>query len=292
MSQSHSSPDLASEVLHRIEEEHVTPRPRSYYILKNVAFWVLWLISLVAGSFAVAAAWFAVANADWPFWSVTHDNALQFFFEVVPLVWLIASVLMTVLGYKNLRRTKHGYRYPLILIVCVTLAGSLLGGTLLYRIGIGRLVEEEVGRRIPLYRPLIEQRRKVWVDPSRGLLAGDVLSVDPGYHAFVLRTFDGRQWSVSADDLSDRDRAVLNQETQVRVIGVPPTTSSTNTFHSCFVFPWEIPHLHRSFFFMSGGSIMPHPFDERNGSDERSTECKGVRPYMVLKALREGEASH
>lgn len=282
---------LADKIIERIEQEGVTPKPRWRFTLLNRLFWLLWGVSILFAVAAAGAMIFALANAGWEFRAVTHDSFVAYLIDVLPLFWIAAIVLLLLLAHETVRRTKLGYRYPVKTVVGFGALGVLLGGFVLFASGLAESVEQGVGRHIPLYHPALELQRRVWMDPGRGLLAGEVVGSEAGYATFTVRTFDGVTWVVNGDDLRDRDRLFLTAHRVVRMVGVPAAGSST--FHACFVFPWKVygyppPEATRS------GFPAPPPHDAtfvRKLVGERSTECKGVRPYPVLKRMRQEESS-
>ncbi|MCK9361164.1 hypothetical protein M0Q28_02945 [Patescibacteria group bacterium] len=285
---------LADKIIDRIEQEGVVPKPRWQFSATNQFFWVIWALSLVFAAAAAAAMIFALANAGWEFRSVTHDGFFSYLVDVLPVFWIAAMLVFVLLAYENLKRTKLGYRYPVRLIVGVGVIGSLVGGAALFAGGLGENVEENVGRHIPMYRPAVEAQRRFWVNPSKGLLGGEITQADPEYATFTVRTFDGGMWVVNGDELGNRDRDYLSDKRIIRIVGVP-AIAATNTaeppvFHACMVFPWEVrghaafaPGAAPTFSVFSpsaGNQAVRIPFEQR------STLCKGVRPYDTLIRMR------
>lgn len=228
---------LADKIIERIEQEGVVPKPRWQFSVANKFFWVVWALFLVIAAAASAAMIFAVANAGWEFHSVTHDNILLYLLDVLPMFWIVAIIVSLVLAYENLKRTKLGYRYPVHLMVAVGLIGVALGGVALFASGLGENVEENVGRHIPMYRSAVDSQRRFWMNPSRGLLGGEITQADPQFMTFTVRAFDGGMWAVDGKDLATRDREYLADHRMVRMVGVPGERSP---FHACRVFPWEV----------------------------------------------------
>jgi hypothetical protein len=262
---------LADKIIERIEQEGVVPKPRWQFSMANKVFWIIWALSLVFAAAAAAAMIFAAANAGWEFRSVTHDNSFSYLMDVLPMFWIAAVIAFVFLAYENMKRTKLGYRYPVRLIVGIGVIGVMLGGAALFASGLGENVEENVGRHIPMYRPAVESQRRFWMNPSKGLLGGEITQADPQFMTFTVRAFDGGMWAVNGEDLANRDREYLAGHRMVRMIGVPlETAKKPFVFHACFVFPWEVRrHLPYSFDPPAGGV----PFEGR------SPACQGIRPF-------------
>jgi hypothetical protein len=279
---------LADKVLEQIQEQQVAPRPRWVFLLKNLAFWGLWILSLLIGAAAMAATLFVVTNAGWEFRDVTHPAFTTFLLENIPMLWIVALCLMLILGIENLRQTKIGYRYPMLLLFILNLLGSAVLGYGLFQLGAGQFVDEELGERIPFHRPILMIQEHAWNQPEQGLLSGAVTDVDANVDQFTIRTFDGNVWTVSGADMSSRSREVLLHAPFVRVIGIPQDFDATATiFHGCFIFPWEVnggqfpappPRASHDFIFRS----IPQTFSD-------DSPCAALQAVQQLRLL-EGAA--
>lgn len=237
-----TSKDLAHKVLDRIDEEHVVPRPKWQFTVKDRLFWVFWILSIVLGSLLAAALVFSFVNAGWEYRVVTHRNLFGFVMQVLPTVWIVALLGALLLAYENFRHTSRGYRVPLAAIIGISLLITALGGLLFYVSGAGRVVEEELGGRIPAYRTAMMRQKLIWTQPEQGLLAGEVLEFDKTQAMLRLRGFDGNLYLMSTSDLTDDSRAILIEQEPVRVIGVFAQRSDGPDkpyFRPCYVFPWE-----------------------------------------------------
>jgi hypothetical protein len=237
--------EIADKVLERIAEEHVTPRPRWQFTASNVTYWTLWAACTLLGAAVVAAVVFETANAGWEFRGVTHRDLFAFLFQALPMLWLILLALVLFAAFENMRHTQTGYRYPMIFVIGLSVMGSVAVGIALYAVGIGQQIDEEIGRHIPLNKPVLERQRVMWMNPTRGMLAGQVILVndlpDQQADTFLLRTFDGQDHLVSLERVGPSGRAVLQQFPLVRVVGPPMATSSgAGPFNACFVFPWVL----------------------------------------------------
>jgi hypothetical protein len=275
---------LAERVLGRITNEHLTPRPRWEFLLKNYVFWGLGALAVVFGSLAFSATLFEIQNVDWRLSPATHSDLFSFFLATAPFIWVFVLALFTLFGYLYVRRTTHGYRYPLATIMLSVVLLSLVFGTGLYLVGFGGDVEQAVGDHPPFYRPILVSERAWWLAPQKGLLGGEVANVAPDDSSFVLIDFSGQTWKVDTSDLRAPDLATIAHGGTVRIIGSP--ASSTNAlFHACFVFPWVV---------RGGPPHGPLPLPSwttsstsGEGVQEPSARCEGIRPYQQLHRVED-----
>ena len=282
--QNDSSEDLAHKVLDRIEEERVVPRPKWQFTMKNRLFWVFGVLSIILGSLLAAVLVFSFVNAGWEYRMITHQNLFGFVVQVLPTIWIAALIGALLLAYKNFRHTSRGYRVSLLSIIGLSLLVVIFGGSLLYLSGVGRLVEEEVGGRIPSYRTVMMRQKMMWSHPDQGLLAGEVLEFDQANSLLRLRGFDGNLYLLSTRDLARDSREVLVGREPVRVIGVfakPGDGPDKPYYRPCYVFPWDVREKTNNLL-----AVKCDP--ERIIEEPRSTECKGLIPYEILKTLRRG----
>ncbi|HUX80754.1 MAG TPA: hypothetical protein VMV38_00290 [Candidatus Paceibacterota bacterium] len=274
---------FAKRVLGRIADERLSPRPYWEFAFKNYFFWGVGALSVLFGALAFSALIFDIENVDWRFALVTHSNLPSFFFDVVPVVWIVSLILFMLIGYINVRRTNHGYRYPLPLIACGAVLTSLVIGMAFYTTGFGGAVEGFAGAHLPFHQSILVTEHAWWLAPEKGLLGGRIVSATPNITSFMLRDFKGALWTIDGSDLRVPDRIAVARGGIVRVVGVPIVASSSE-FHACFVFPWES----RGGF----GDIPPPPLavitastSEINSSPIRSEQCRGIRPYQQLRSI-------
>lgn len=288
---------FADKILDRIEKEHVVPAPRWIYVLPNALFWLLWIVSALAGAAAVAAAAFVLANAGWEFRVIVYDHWWRFMLDALPLIWISALVILMIAAYENMRHTSLGYRYPVWVVVGLNVLGSVVLGGVLYAAGIGERVEEGIGRRIPMHRSALSHQRVLWINPDRGLLAGRVSGMTDSGDAFLLRTYDGNAWTVSLINANARSRSVAKRFSDVRVVGVEAVISPTSTlpvFHACFIFPWVVQGMYPGTIDADRLSsddlrdlVRSEDADALNAWPDANSPCNDIRPFDALWKLQE-----
>ncbi|HQT82545.1 MAG TPA: hypothetical protein PLW99_00090 [Candidatus Paceibacterota bacterium] len=280
------SDHLAKRVLDRIVDEHLTPRPRWEFLFKNYFFWSLGALAVALGALAFSATLFEITNVDWRFSTVTHPDFLTFFLAVAPFFWVIALALFLLIGYANIRSTKHGYRYSLATLALGAVLTSLALGSMLYATGLGGAVDAAIGDHPPFYRPIIAAQHSWWLAPERGLLGGQVIQADPSGASFTLRDFNGHIWQVSGSDLRTPDLTAVARGGTVRVVGVPTTATST-AFHACFIFTWRTNGKFPGSQLAPSFTLHVASTSERGEADARSEICRDIRPYQQLRSIDE-----
>lgn len=278
MEQEHKEQSVtALEVINKIEQEKVTPIARWHFTLRNSGFWSLWAVSILIGSCATAASIFTFLHSGWQYREVTHDSFLRFFFDVMPLFWLVSLMVMIVFGYYNIRHTQRGYRFSFFLVVLASVVASFIGGTLLYTLGVAGAIDD-IRRPLPFGAPIMYIEEQNWNDIERGLIAGEVLEFAPGDTTVIVKLFSGKSQNVSLSELDGIGRSIVQPGARVRIIGQMQGTLPTDVFVACVVLPWDAPRPVRNKMFVAKEGL-----GERNIIEGRINVCKDVRPYNRYK---------
>jgi hypothetical protein len=259
--------DFAASVMSKIEKDQITTYSRAWFWVHDFGFWSLWFISALIGAFALSATLFVLQSSTWRLYLVTHESLLDYVTDVMPYVWLCLFGLMCVLAYINLRHTPRGYRHSTVWLIGLNLTVTIFLGAILTAAGMGEFVDEQIGRHIPLYSSISHKQESEWFKPAEGLLIGRVIHVEQSLQLFVLESPEQTALDIDGHLLSDEEWQLLEvPSVMVRVIGVPKETTH---FMACIVLPVLPP------------GIIPMRLDypERNPSEQRSSECRGVRPY-------------
>ena len=281
---------LKKGVLTRIKDERIAPRARVYFTIKNGLFWGLWVFTVLLGSVSVAVLIFAELNVGWETYEVTHENALTFFLETLPLIWLMLLTILTYIGLFNLRHTKTGYRYSLATIIMVGCMGSIIGGVLLHDVGADEFLEEKAAVFVPLHQTASHMREVFWNQPNRGLYAGTVETFDPDSDTLVLRTPKGDVKTFSITFIPDESRVLIEPNSYVRIMAT--SSSETDALIACHLMPWDSNHpmSMRGIFSQRGKlfEFIEQHIEQSNDADDTNPDA--AEPCKVF--LREKIGSH
>jgi hypothetical protein len=211
---------------------------------------------------------------------ITHDSFFGFFFDVMPIFWLVSFVTMLGIGYSTIRHTERGYRFSYYVVVLASVVASALGGVTLYTLGVAGDIDGIRGP-LPFGQPIITLEEQRWNDHTRGLVSGIVKSYDSDAQLLTLTLFSGGEKLLSTGELDQSDIILLHENNRVRIIGGGATPEDGIRI-ACAVLPWDIIGRPHSSVRASSGLFMTH---ERNENNERSSICKDVRPYQRYKQV-------
>ncbi len=256
--------NISRKVLDAIESHNMKPKPKWYFILQEGSVWVLGLVTTFFGALAVSITLFVIAVAPVKFQPATHDSLLKFWLEFVPLIWLMLFVSFIFATDYFLRKTKRGYKYSFVVLTISSVTLSVLLGYLGFIVGLGEIIDKGIGSRIPFHTPTQDMILKTWSQPSKGLLVGKISNNES-----VLETHEGEVINLDTSQIPEMQRDLIMDGMHVSIIG---TTTPQNIFFVCMIIPLDPARF-------SPEGI----YFERKMLDERTNNCKGVRPYDRLK---------
>lgn len=229
-----------SGVMSRIECGEVCPRSRRFFQTRECAVWFLWAVSVVVGALAVAVTFFVFTHRQYALYEATHDTFFTFMVDVLPLLWIFVFGVMVLVAVYNLRHTKRGYKYPLWQIFGSSMVLSLAGGAALHLLGLGYTTDHMLGQKMGMYNSQDKIEQKMWQDPEEGRLLGRFDGPLPAPSTLVVfNDIKGQEWQVNIDELSSDERALIEGNETVRLLG-KISDQDMMIFHSCGAFPWML----------------------------------------------------
>jgi hypothetical protein len=229
-------------VLERLEREGIQPRSRLYWLSHEYAFWSAWGLSVLLGALSLAVLSFSSVYMGYSLYEATHDNFLTFLVDTLPFLWLIAAIFMVVASYFNIRHTKKGYKYPVILVIGSSLGFSVLGGLALHYIGAGYYLDRFLGEVSDSYQSRVEFEARLWQAPEFGRLVGQAVLPDEvgAIKGFLFTDIDDRSWPIIGSELGQRESELLRSGRKVKLLFATSSQTGEEMFVACGVFPWTL----------------------------------------------------
>lgn len=227
--------ELISKTLQKIKEEHIKPVPAWKLSWHNYFFWLVFLLMIVLAAVSFAMVFHLSRDLDWAIYEYVKKSRIEFLISVLPAFWLLLLAVFALISYKNLRFTRHGYRYSRFKIAGITIGISLGLGTLLGVTEAENQLGKTVSNNLPNLPYVMATKEQLWMQPERGLLSGRIVVLGP--NQFDLVDFGGNIWNVTADkDTVIRPAIILHAEDKVKVIG---DKQEAHIFHAKEIRPWE-----------------------------------------------------
>jgi len=211
---------FAKDILEKIEEKKIKPKPKWEFLLKNYIIWIFGVLSLIIGSLAVSVIIYMLRHNDWEIYENVTNSLLEFILVTLPYFWLIVLVFFILAADYNLKHTKKGYKYNLSLIIAVSLGVNVVFGVLLYNFGIGQAIDDILGENAPFYREIINRRVPLWDHPEEGRLMGKIIKIE-SIDKFMIQDFRQGDWMIDAKDARIMPMIKIEIGEDIRIVGEP-----------------------------------------------------------------------
>jgi len=182
------------EILEKIKEGHIKPKPKWEFLLKNSVIWLIFVAAIFIGSLATSVIIFMLTHTDWQYYAA-FGGPLKLLLVNLPYFWLVTLIIFIGIAFYEIKHAKKGYRYNSLVIVLVSVIISLIIGSAVYAIGAGEKLEELIYRRVPIYQLMMHQRGRMFLAPERGMIAGVVIEVNED--SIIIRDFRGQTWNIA-----------------------------------------------------------------------------------------------
>lgn len=210
--------DLGKQVLSKIKEEKMKPKPKWIFSARELLFWIIFSISLILGSASTSLIIFIIRNNDWDLYVRLGHSLVEFVFITLPYFWLIFLLFFIIFSYYNFKKTKSGYKYNTLLIVLINILVSIILGFMLYACGLGAEMEDSLEKNIPPYGRMFYQRHEMWNKPEKGLIAGVIISFN-SKESFEIMSLERKKWEILGEEAVVVPKLVLREGEKIKVIG-------------------------------------------------------------------------
>lgn len=187
--------EVGKKILDKISQDHIAPKPKWEFVVRDYALWLFFGASLLVGSLASGVIIHLVRRTNWPYVWPEDGNWLNRLLIGVPYFWLAMLLIFLVLAFYNFKHTQRGYRHGTAVVIAVGILISGLIGSLVYAIHGAEQIEETFYRRVPLYQMVIHRHGRMVMAHRQGLIPG--LIVESGDDFLLIQDFNGMLWRVT-----------------------------------------------------------------------------------------------
>jgi signal transduction histidine kinase len=201
----------------KIKKEHLEPKSKYSFTLKNYLFWFLAILAIIIGSLAVAIIIFFLYNQDWTLY-FKYASFIQILYFSLPYLWFAILVILIFLAYFNFKKTEFGYRYSLKKIILIYFASSIILGSLFYFLGFAQVLDKTFEQKIPFYTNLHQKCSWFWQNPGEGRLSGEIIEINNS-NEFRLKDLKDKRWTIYDNNAIHRKRVLREPGMNIRIIG-------------------------------------------------------------------------
>lgn len=218
--------NFPQEILTNIKEHKIAPRPKWQFLFRNYFLWTIGFLALFFGAVSISLIIFMLRYNEWSFYRRLGGGPFEFMLLVVPIFWIISLAIFLILVYFNFKNTKRGYRFRPFLIIAAAVALSVILGFGFSALGMGKRIDDTLGRRAPLYDSVINPRLRFWSSPEAGRLSG-LLVYQESDSDFILVDNNNAEWLVNYSESGDerlqeaKKQGLVDDETLLIAAGQP-----------------------------------------------------------------------
>lgn len=225
---------VSEKSLDLIKKNHIEPRPKWQFKLKNIVLWSLIILTVILSGLAIGVGIFILHDSDLDVYSKFGKDFLTALIENIPLFFVVLFGVLIVFVFNYFRNTKRGYRYSSTLIIIGAFIISFILGGLFFVTGAGETADRVFAQSIPAYNQIVKPRQEeLWQHPELGLIAGEITSATR--KEIKLTDLQGKEWTVNIEDTNARSKLAANLGSTVKIIG---KETSSNTFTASEVRLW------------------------------------------------------
>jgi hypothetical protein len=213
--------DFSDKVLKKIEQEQVTPLPKSYFRLKKLLIWSA--IAIITAASAIGLSMLVVKFDGMALEGLKYggiDASAILALLATPALWTLIFAIFLMGATAFLQKSPRGYRYRASTWGAFAIAATLIGGSLFYRSGAATATDLLLQKHSSGYRFLCERGLYFWQQPDKGMILA-TLTGEPVMEIYMdAIDASGKRWHVDLSDTVWRGRLSARDGVRVRILGV------------------------------------------------------------------------
>lgn len=227
----------AQDILKKIKEDHVEPKPTWKARWKYYAFWLVLCLMMIIGSLFFSLILLDLLGVGR---ELFRDLGMTHFFRIMlfaaPLIWISLAILALIFGILAFKKTRYGYRYKTLSIVCLAVLIISLLGAVIHFSKMNEKMRERMEKGMPPHmQKFMPPGEKRWLQPDQGVLVGKI--VQAGDKLIILNTHDRTKWEVSYTEETKINRKVELKEGE-KIMAVGKKTSE-DSFDAKAIKPFQ-----------------------------------------------------
>lgn len=226
---------IEKQVLQRIHKEKLKPTPKSFFKVRDFVLWMTLGIFVAALSVGFGMIIFMVKGTDTSLFDTLGLSAYERIAYSIPTFWIVASLIVGLIAYFNLQKTRNGYRVGGRRFTFIALMVSVGIGSVAYALNITEYLNDAASHHLPLYNTVVPLNTASWFDPEHGLLSGVVREKESD-DDFTLRDSDSVLWHVTGSHVVVTKGFVFHSGDRIKLIG---TQTAEDSFTAIEIRPWE-----------------------------------------------------
>ena len=221
-------------IIDKIKEKHIKQKPKWHFTLRNILVWGIFIIGVLIGAISFSIILFTIQQVDFSLISHMSHSKLELFLGLLPFFWIIGLLIFLTVAIFAFQRSKRGYKFTWFRLLGISMAFSILLGTLCFIAGGSQRLETVFANKVNYYESVQQKKMKIWMKPEEGFLSGTIENVVGD--TIQLKDFNDNQWKVNYSNAFIAPIVSLEQGEQVKLVG---QMTQSNSFIAYEVRPWD-----------------------------------------------------
>lgn len=220
---------ISKNVLDQINSGQVKQKPRIYFVVRNVTFWLIFALSIFVGSRVFATILTILKEIDAVTLMGAQQSKIIILAAILPVFWLVFFALFVIVAMIGLQQTKKGYRISVLNLVAINLVVSLVLGATLHILGDGKSLDRNWSL-IPFHQSSNDYKRSLWNNAPQGRVAGTVIEWEDD-DTIILEDRQQKYWRIEVQELNEKDLQLLEPGERIRVLGEKESEDEIEAMH-------------------------------------------------------------
>ena len=154
--------DFKEKILTGIQKGEITPESKWRFLAHDYFFWCLAALSTILGAVAISSILHRIAREQLPPLApyLRDPETISIFIQTLPFLWIGVLLLLGAAAWFNFKKTSGAYKHQLLVFLGMLIASMVIGG-ILFSVGIGGKVDEQVRERAPLFKKEFIKKQQI-----------------------------------------------------------------------------------------------------------------------------------
>jgi len=221
-------------IIDKIKEKNIKQKPKWHFTLRNMFIWGIFVVGVLIGAISFSIILFTIQQVDFNLISHMSHSKLELFLSLLPIFWIIGLLIFLTVAIFAFRRSERGYKFTWFRLLGISMAFSILIGTLCFIAGGSQRLETAFANKVSYYESIQQKKMKIWMNPEEGFLSGTIEKVVGD--TIQLIDFNNNKWNIEYSNAFIAPIVSLEKGEQVKLVG---QITQNNDFKAKEVRPWD-----------------------------------------------------
>jgi len=213
------SKKIKNSVIDKIKKDHIKPKPKWEFLLKDYTLYALFALLLIIGGLTVSVIILNITTNHWDIHKNLGGSFIVFVLKNLPILWIVLFILFAYLTHLNYIHTRKGYKHHPATVITVNFIISILLGFALFGMGMAHKLERGAQEHFNFYRNMtMKEKIDNWMQIDKGLLGGEIIEI-PEKDLLILKNFREDNWNIDTKKIPPNKKNYLKEGMIIGVIG-------------------------------------------------------------------------